>query len=44
MSMCELIMRLNKAQLDKILTNIKYFWTLREQWRGTDHVIDIDKA
>ena len=44
MGMCELIMRLNKVQLDKILLDNNYFWTLRNQWRGTDHCIDIDKA
>lgn len=44
MSMCELIMRLSKAQLDQILSDHDYFWTLREQWRDTDHCIDIDKT
>ena len=44
MSMCELIMRLSKAQLDQILVDHDYFWTLRNQWRDTDHCIDIDKT
>jgi hypothetical protein len=42
--MCELIMRLSKAQLDRVLADHNYFWTLREQWRDTDHCIDIDKT
>lgn len=44
MSMCEVIMRLSKSQLDKILENDDYFWTLRNEWRDTDRCIDIDKA
>jgi hypothetical protein len=44
MSMCELIMRLSKRQLNLILQDKNYFWTLRDEWRGTDHCIDIDKA
>lgn len=44
MSMCELLMRLSKAQLEQILVDHDYFWTLSEQWRDTDHCIDIDKA
>jgi len=44
MSMCELIMRLSKNQLEKIIADEGYFWTLRNEWRETDHCIDIDKA
>ena len=44
MSMCEIIIRLSKAQLDKILADDDHFWTLRNQWRDTDHCFDIDKT
>ena len=44
MSMCEIIMRLSKGQLDKILADDDYFWTLTNQWRDTDHCFDIDKT
>jgi len=44
MSMCEMLMRLSKNQLNKILRNKDYFWTLWDEWRGTDRCIDIDKA
>ena len=37
------IMRLSKNQLDSILDD-KYLGTLMEQWRDTDHFINIDKA
>jgi len=37
------IMRLSKNQLDDILDD-KYLGTLMEQWRDTDHFINIDKA
>ena len=43
MGTTEIIMRLSKNQLDKILDD-KYLGTLMEQWRDTDHCIDIDKA
>lgn len=44
MSMCELIMRLSKAQLNQILSDNDKFQDLEDQWRDTDHCIDIDKA
>ncbi len=37
-------MRLSKGQLDKILADDDYFWTLTNQWRDTDHCFDIDKT
>lgn len=44
MSMTQLVMRLSKANLDKVLADPDYFWTLRNEWRDTDKCVDIDKA
>jgi len=37
-------MRLSKSQLDQVLKDEDYFWALQNEWRDTDHCIDIDKA
>ena len=43
MGMCELVMRLSKVQLNQIRSDSDKFWELRNQWRDTDHCIDLDK-